>query len=324
MLMRRSRPVARAAVNLKPRRGSWGGANQWTSQLVRWLEFNGWEVRFDLAQKPDAVVMTHTGLVAGTTFGADEVEAAKKRWPELKCLHRINDNDIRKGTSEMDPFLAQSSRVADHTVFVSGWLRDYHAARWFDARRAHSVIRPGADSRFFHPIGGAAWDGTQPLRLATHHWSNNWNKGFDVYSAIDRLAAGELAGKIELNVIGRWPADLEWKSAKTHPPASGAALAGLLRGCHAYVSASRHEPGAMHVAEGLQCGLPLLFHRDTGGTVEQGRAYGVEIGDSLESSIGELCAQYAVLRKKLLADPPSGSRMAAAYEAILTRLILEA
>lgn len=324
MLIPRSKPVARVAMNLKPRRGSWGGANQWASQLARWLEFNGWEVRFDLRARPDVVVMTHTGMVAATEFGAEEVEVAKERWPGLRCLHRINDNDIRKETSEMDSFLARSGRVADHTVFVSGWLRDYHAERWFDRGRAHSVILPGADARFFHPIGGAIWDGKQPLRIVTHHWSDNWNKGFDVYRAIDELACGRLAGKVELHVIGRWPSDLKWKSAKTHPPASGADLAALLRGCHAYVSASRHEPGAMHVVEGMQCGLPLLFHRDTGGTVEQGRECGVEIGDPLADSLEELCVRHAGLRRKLLADPPSGSRMAAAYECILTRLILEA
>jgi glycosyltransferase involved in cell wall biosynthesis len=224
----------------------------------------------------------------------------------------------------MDSFLARSGRVADYTVFVSGWLRDYHAARWFDSARPHSVVWPGADARFFHPIGGAKWNGKQPLRIATHHWSDNWNKGFDVYRDIDELACGELAGKIELHVIGRWPADLKWKSAKTHPPASGADLAVLLRNCHAYVSASRHEPGAMHVVEGLQCGLPMLFHPDTGGTVEQAQAYGIPIGASLRDSLLELRERHSELRKKLLADPPSGSRMAAAYQAILTRLIIEA
>ena len=324
MLIWPKKTVARVAINLKPRRGSWGGANQWTSQLTRWLEFNGWDVCFDLSSKPDVVVMTHTGLVAGTAFGADEVEAAKKRWPGLRCLHRINDNDIRKETSEMDVFLHRSSRVADHTVFVSGWLRDYHAARWFDASRPHSVVWPGADARFFHPVGGSVWNGREPLRVATHHWSDNWNKGFDVYSAIDELAAGDLAGKIELHVIGRWPANLKWKSAKTHPPASGSELASRLRHCHAYVSASRHEPGAMHVVEGLQCGLPLLYHTDTGGTVEQGREYGIPIRDSLSDSLVELMDRHSNLREKLIADPPSGSRMAASYQAILTRLILEA
>jgi len=140
-------------VNLKPRSGSWGGANQWTSQLVRFLKYNGWRVRFDLEDYADVIVMTHTGLSNATSFGWKEVERFKGRHPGVKCLHRINDNDIRKETSEMDAMLAAANRVADHTVFVSEWLRDHHAAGWFDSSRPHSVITPGADPRFFTPSG---------------------------------------------------------------------------------------------------------------------------------------------------------------------------
>jgi len=317
-------PVATAAINLRPRRGSWGGANQWTSQVTRWLEFNGWRVVFDLKSAPDVVVMTHTGLAAGTTFGVDEVRALKQKRPHIRCVHRINDNDIRKETSEMDAFLARSSEVADHTVFVSEWLRDYHAARWFDAGRPHSVIVPGADPRYFHPIGGATFDPSAPLRLVTHHWSDNWNKGFDVYRDIDVLIAGSRDSRFELWVIGRWPVDLKWKAARTFAPASGEKLAGLLRQCHGYVSASRFEPGAMHVAEGLQCGLPLLYHRDSGGTVGQGRLYGMELTDDLEPSLHRFAAALPEMRSRLLADLPSGSRMSAAYLNLLQRLVVHA
>ena len=316
--------VATVAINLPPRGGSWGGANQWTSQVVRWLKYNGWRVGFDLRRIPDVVVMTHTGLSSHTTFGADEVAALKKNHPHIPCLHRINDNDIRKETSEMDLLLARSNKVADHTVFVSEWLRDYHASKWFDVSKPHSVIVPGADPRFFHPIGGAHLQPGAPLRLVTHHWSDNWNKGFDVYEEIDDLIARKLRGTFELWIIGRWPEKIKWKSARTIAPASGAALAKLLRACHGYVSASRFEPGAMHVAEGLQCGLPLLYHKDSGGTVGQGRRYGVEISDDLEASLEEFSSRLPELRRQLLADPPSGSKMSAAYLQLLQRLILHA
>ena len=319
-----SKPVATVAINLRPRAGSWGGANQWTSQVVRWLGDNGWRVVFDLKRVPDVVVMTHTGLSAHTTFGADEVGALKRKHPHVPCLHRINDNDIRKETSEMDSLLERSSRVADHTVFVSEWLRDYHASKWFDVSRPHSVIVPGADPRVFHPVGGARFEAGKPLRLVTHHWSDNWNKGFDVYRDIDELIARQPGQNIELWVIGRWPADLKWKSARTFAPASGPKLAGLLRQCHGYVSASRFEPGAMHVAEGLQCGLPLLYHRDSGGTVGQGRLYGLEISDDLEATLAELSDRLPELRRRLLSDPPSGSKMSAAYLHLLQRLVLHA
>ena len=142
--------------------------------------------------------------------------------------------------------------------------------------------------------------------------------------AIDDLIVSRHRGKFELWVIGRWPEKLEWKSARTIGPASGAELAGLLRQCHGYVSASRFEPGAMHVAEGLQCGLPLLYHKDSGGTVEQGRKYGMEISDDLEAALAEFAGRLPDFRKRLLADPPSGSKMAAEYLHLVQRLILDA
>ena len=319
-----AKPVATAAVNLRPRAGSWGGANQWTSQVVRWLRDNGWHVVFDLKRVPDVVVMTHTGLSRHTTFGAEEIAALKKKHPRVPCLHRINDNDIRKETSEMDSLIERSSRVADHTVFVSEWLRDYHAAKWFDLSRPHSVIVPGAAPRVFHPIGGARYDAGKPLRLVTHHWSDNWNKGFDVYRDIDEFIASQAAKTFELWVIGRWPENLKWKSAHTFAPASGPRLADLLRQCHGYVSASRFEPGAMHVAEGLQCGLPLLCHRDSGGTVGQGKRYGMELSDDLEATLAEFSIRLPELRQRLLSALPSGTKMSAAYFDLLQRLVLHA
>ncbi len=312
------------AINLNPIKGSWGGANQWTTQLTRWLRHQGWRVVHDLKQVPDAVIMTHTGLAPMTSFGFEHVRKLKDKHPGIPCIHRINDNDIRKETSEMDDFLAKSSSVADHTVFVSSWLRDYHAGRWFDGNRPHSVILPGADTRVFHPLGNLPWLPDQPFRIVTHHWSDNWNKGFDVYAEIDEWIHDNPDKGFELWVIGRWPKDLTWKSARTFAPASGHKLASILRQCHGYVSASRYEPGAMHVAEGLQCGLPILYHRDTGGTPEMANDAGLPIGDNLSESLLEFRKSISKLRTALLNNPPSGARMSASYESILHRLLAHA
>ena len=318
-----SSALATVAINLPPRGASWGGANQWTSQLSRWLRYNGWRVRYDLRKRPDAIVMTHTGLSQGTSFGFEEVARLKKQYPETPCIQRINDNDLRKESTAMNDFLARSNEVADHTVFVSEWLRDHHAERWFDRSKAHSVITPGADARFFHPLGANTYNVSKPLRLVTHHWSDNWNKGFDIYQKIDEVIAKQNLKNFELWVIGRWPQEIQWKTARTFGPASGNELASLLRQCHGYVSASRYEPGAMHVAEGLQCGLPLLYHRDSGGTVEQGLRYGLEIQDDLETTLNDFAQQLLKLRSQLLANPPSGDKMAMEYQQLLQRMMLE-
>jgi hypothetical protein len=76
----------------------------------------------------------------------------------------------------------------------------------------------------------------------------------------------------------------------------------------------------MHVAEGLQCGLPLLYHRDSGGTVEQGRRYGMEISENLERTLIEFQGALPSLRTQLLATPPSGSRMASEYYDLIQKL----
>lgn len=308
------------AINMRPRLGPWGGGNQWARLMADVLRWHGWRVVYRLDERVDCVLYTHAGLSGGLAFGAEEVAEAKRRNPRLRCVHRINDNDIRKGTGEMDRLLARTDAVADATVFVSEWLRDYHAERWFDLARPHRVITPGADPRVFHPIGASA-PGAGPVRIVTHHWSDNMAKGFDVYARIDGLIAdGRLPG-YELWVIGRWPASITWRAARTFPACSGARLARLLRACHLYVSASRHEPGAMHVAEGLQCGLPLLYTADSGGTVEQGERFGVLLGEDAAGALGEITRRRGELRERILQEGPCGLRMCREYMGLIKWLV---
>lgn len=317
----RTPPVAKIAFNTRPRSGPYGGANQWLRQMLPAVRTAGYAVTHRLDDSVDGIIGTHAGTAGELAFSYAEVCAFKKNHPHVPCIQRINDNDIRKGTGEMDAILAAANQAADHTVFVSAWLRDYHAARWFDRARPHSVIHNGADPAEFHPIGSTAWQPGTPLRLVTHHWSANWMKGFKVYQQLDAaIASGALRG-VELWVIGNWPAGLEWQAARTFPPCRGHALAALLRQGHACITASLHEPGAMHPMESLQCGLPLLYHRDSGGTVEIGEKFGVVFGDDLPPAIEELKANYPALRERVLREAPSGDEMALRYRRLMQSLI---
>ena len=321
MIFSKSKPLATVAFNMKPKRGPYGGGNQWLTQVSPYLDNCGYAVTYDLNARVDCVLGTHVGLSDGLTFSYDDVLRAKVRNPRLRCIQRINDNDARKGTGEMDRFLAECNRAADHTVFVSAWLRDYHATRWFDATKPHSVITNGADPAIFHPIGAAPWSGAEPLRLVTHHWSDNPGKGFDVYAELDGLIADGVVRDVELWIIGRWPGEISWRAARTFPPASGHALAALLRQGHVGITASRFEPGAMHPVESMQCGLPLLYHADTGGTVELGEKFGVAFRDDLPSAVEEMKRRYQNLRDRVLREAPSGDLMAVQYRRIVQSLL---
>lgn len=312
---------ATVAFNMRPRRGPYGGGNQWVQQSAEGFARCGYDVRYALSPQVDCVLGTHAGLRGQLAIPYDAVLAAKERFPNLVCIQRINDNDVRKGTGEMNAELAAANRAADHTVFVSEWLRDHHAERWFDVSRPHSVILNGADPAVFHPFGAAVWRAGEPLRLATHHWANHPVKGFDVYAELDRLIADGKVRGVELWVIGRWPDDIRWRSARTFGPESGHKLAALLRQCHVCITASRFEPGAMHPVEAMQCGMPLLYHTDTGGTVELGRKFGVEFSDDLARAIEEMKAHYATLRARVLREAPSGDQMVLQYRRLVQSLI---
>lgn len=322
-LFSRAKPVATVAFNTRPIRGPYGGGNQWVTQLSRYLRESGYEVRFDLRKPADCLMLTHAGLSGSLRFGVEEIREYKRRHPRVRVIQRINDNDRRKGTAEMNRVLADMNAVTDHTVFVSEWLRDHHSELWFDASRPHSAILNGADPSAFHPIGNQPFSGSEPLRLVTHHWSDNWSKGFAVYREVDEMISDGRLPDTELWVIGRWPKEIEWKAARIFPPCSGAALGALLRQCHIYLTASVWEPGAMHPVEGLQCGLPLIYHEDGGGTVELGRQYGIGFREDVGAAIRSIRARYSEFRGAVLSTPPSGDWMCLQYRRLIQRCLAQ-
>lgn len=307
---------------MKPVKGPWGGSNVFVWQFANALKQHGFQVRFDLEQNVDVILIIDPRVdLLSKAFGMQEIIAYKKKNPDVKIIHRINECDQRKNTNFMDDLLREANSFADYTVFISEWLRDYFVKSWFDPQLAHSVIYNGADASVFHPVGGSVFRENQPLRIVTHHWADNPMKGFPVYEILDRMIADGDIKNAELWIIGRWPLNIEWQSAKLFPPASGHKLADLLRQCHLYITASLWEPCGMHHVEGAQCGLPLLAHADGGGIVEAAAKYGYVFRDDLKECIQSARCNYRHLRERVFANIPSGIAMACGYVRIVQMLL---
>jgi glycosyltransferase involved in cell wall biosynthesis len=318
----RAAPVATVAINMRPVSGPWGGSSPFVQQLRAFLRQRGYGVRFDLNQHVDAIIVIDPREdLQHKSFGMAEIERYKAKNPRVRVIHRVNECDQRKGTDFMDRLLADANRHADFTIFISEWLRQYHAERWFDRSKPNAVIYNGASPRIFHPINGVRFDSSGRLVVVTHHWSNNPLKGFDVYDAVDKLIAGGEIKGVDLWVIGRWPKDVVWKAARTMPPAGGGKLASLLRQCHLYITATRWEPCGMHHIEGAQCGLPLVYHRDGGGVVEAGERYGIGFAGNVKDALLEARERYSELRGRLFSSMPSGDRMCLEYADVIQGLI---
>ena len=307
---------------MAPVRASWGGSSPFVAQLRNILLRRGYDVVHELKGRPDLVLVIDPRTNPPIKrFGLKELVPFRKANPDIPIVHRINECDARKGTNDIDELLRETNALCDYTVFISEWLRDYFAGRWFDLNRPFQCIYNGADPAAFHPIGYRLPHPGEPVRIVTHHWSDNARKGFDIYAELDRaIGSGRLPG-VEFHMIGRWPAGSTWPHTRLHGPASGRPLAARLRECHIYLTASRWEPCGMHHVEGAQCGLPLLYHEDGGGINEAGRKYGLGFRDNLQDAVKKMIADLPAYHRKALDLMPSGDRMVMAYADIVQNLI---
>lgn len=97
----------------------------------------------------------------------------------------------------------------------------------------------------------------------THHWSDNINKGYEIYNKLDKYC--KLTDKLEFVFIGRKFNDEFIEHPIINGPYKGNDLADMLRDCDIYITASIYDSCPMHVLEGISCGLPILFINHEGG-----------------------------------------------------------
>lgn len=318
------RPLASVSFNVRAVSGPWGGSSPFVAQIAEYLKQLGFSICYDLRRRVDIIFLIDPRAdQRNKCYGVDAIAAYKDSNPGVKVIHRINECDQRKDTAFMDIMLQKANQVADYTVFISAWLANYHQQRWFDPAEDHGVIYNGADAAVFHPLGSRCYRRGKVLRIITHHWSNHLLKGFDVYEEVDNLIAHGHLKDVELVVMGRYPESIRWQCATLIAPQTAERMAGYLRSCHAYLTASRWEPCGMHHVEGAQCGLPLLYHEDGGGIVEAGQKYGIGFRKDVASAIFKMKDNWTRYRQKVLQKMPSGQRMCNAYLSLIFRLLAD-
>lgn len=273
----------RTYINRLPVNGPWGGGNLFVSAFHKRAPGIGKDRGIELVVDPTGTTPLDVILLAGldndgSGISIDQAVMYKMyAKPDVQIVLRVNENDVRKGTSHMDDMLVKVSEHIDATVFVSHWLQDYFNDLGWKCPN-QTVIYNGVARDVFAP---------QPklnngkINIVAHHWSDNRMKGADVYEQIDKLV-GEYPGKFGFTYIGRHQCD--FKNTTVVKPLAGKALGQELGKHDVYVSASRGDPGPNHVLEALSCDLPTWVHREGGGCVEfAGRDHAYDNWDQLQS-----------------------------------------
>ena len=63
------------------------------------------------------------------------------------------------------------------------------------------------------------WNKKKPLKIVTHHWSNNINKGFDIYKYLDDLLDDKTWKKrIKFTYVGNIPKNFKFRNTNLIEP----------------------------------------------------------------------------------------------------------
>ena len=293
------------------------------SALEKRLAAKGHTILRDLSSELDVILIASSKWHHQTcSYSVDDIEAYARLHPRTCVVHRINSCDDQRGADlGINRAMLSANRLADYTVFVSRFMRNYFAGRGFNLSQPHSVILNGADEEIFNPVGRAIWTPGQRMKIATHHWSSNFMKGFDIYERLDQmLAQSPWKEQFDFTFIGNIPLGVAFRNTRVIPPLFGVELARTLKEHHVYITAARHEPAGSHYIEAMRCGLPVL-HLDSGALPEYCAPYGVAFTlVDFEQRLLEIRDRYMELSAKTPDCPYTATNMAAEYEALFLRL----
>ena len=275
--------------------GPWGGGNLFAINLSNFLRSKGIEVIYDLEDDDiDIILITEPRKTSeSSSFTHFDVENYLKYINfETIVIHRINECDERKNTNYVNKYLIYANKIADETIFVSKWLRDLYIKQGIRSKVNH-VVYAGANNSIFNKENFLYWDKNEKIKLVTHHWGANWNKGFNSYNKIDQLlGTAKWKNRLAFTYIGNVHKKANFENSKIIEPLSGDKLGNELKSHHIYITGSINEPSGNHHIEASQCGLPILYI-NSGGVSEYCKGYGVEYNDhNLELKLEELISNY--------------------------------
>jgi hypothetical protein len=245
-------------INRKPVNGPWGGGNNFVKAMHKYLPKMGHQISNRLNQGPDIIFLMDPRY-DNDCISINEAISYKRENPNVIIIQRINECDARKGTNHVDELLSKCSEYIDITIFVSNWMKDYHFKKGWKCKKNYVLIN-GVSG--FYKKREKIKNGK--INIVTHHWSDNYMKGFDIYEKIDDLL--EDRKDITFTYIGRERGT--FKNSNVVSPLFGEDLAKELGKYDLYVSASRFDPGPNHILESIACEIPTFSYFEGGGACE--------------------------------------------------------
>lgn len=157
------------------------------------------------------------------------------------------------------------------------------------------IIHNASDRKIFNRTGRTPFDRNRKLRIISSSWSNNPRKGGDVYHWLDENLD---FGLYDYRFMGRTSVPL--RNIRQMEPVPSAELAGELRQCDIYITASQNDPCSNALIEALSCGLPAIFLRSGGHPELVGLGgLGFDRAEEIPALLAEVSKNYAAFQASI-------------------------
>ncbi len=290
------------AIGTQIKKGPWGGGNSFAVNLKDYLLSKGHNVVHQLIDEDIDIILMTDPRKTSETSSINRIEI--KRYLKYVnnhslVFHRINECDERRGTDYINKFYIDSNKVADVTIFVSKWLKQLFINQGIQNSNL-KVIKAGANNKYFNSEDLALYNKNEKLKIVTHHWGTNMNKGFEVYKKIDKILEdlGD-SSYFSFTFIGNLPKNVKFKNIEVIDPIEQIKVGEVLKKYNLYLTASINEPSGNHHIEAMSCGLPVMYI-ESGGTTEYCEDYGIKYSESnVEDKIKHVWENYKDYAEKV-------------------------
>lgn len=283
-----------------------GGGHQFLRALKREWEGRGLRVEINSVSGS-----TRACLLNSFNFDADRYRALRRAG--CRTLHRVDGplSEYRGFDDGTDRKVAEWNReFAQGTVMQSLYSLRAHEKLGLQFRDP-VVIPNAADPEIFFPAERPAGLRGRKVRLISVSWSDNPNKGADVFQWLDRNLD---FSRVEYTFVGRLPAEL--KNIRALAPMSSLELADVLRAHDVYLTASRNDPCSNSLVEALSCGLPALFLNSGGHPELTGEAgLGYDSAEQIPALLDQVVSDIEHFRSRIRV--PRIAEVAERYLAVL-------
>ena len=87
------------ALGYEIREGPWGGGNQFLRSFKNYFEDLGAIITHQLEGQVDLIMIINP---RSGTFPINDLKKYKRRYPNVKIIHRVNETDKAKNTNQID------------------------------------------------------------------------------------------------------------------------------------------------------------------------------------------------------------------------------